>query len=93
MRKYELVVLLKPGLVQEDIDKITKKILGIIETVGGKSVSSSSLGKKVLSYPISRLNEAFYIQFNFELEPVALREVEVKLKLEENIIRHLVVRV
>lgn len=92
MRKYELVVLLKPGLAQEDIDIITKKISGIIEAVGGKSVSSSPLGKKALSYPISKFSEAFYIQFNFELEAVCIKEVEAKLKLEENVIRHLLLR-
>lgn len=93
MRKYELVVLLKAAVSDEELEKITKKVSSYIEGAKGTSVKSSFLGKKVLAYTIRKNIEANYVLFNFEMAPgTGAKEVDAKLKQDENVIRYLLVR-
>lgn len=93
MRKYELVFLVKPELSEEDVDKLTKKVCQLIESSKGKVTSSSFMGKKVLAYPITHIKEASYVLINFENDATAIKEFSGKLKLEESIVRFLIVKV
>lgn len=93
MRKYELVVLLKASLSEEELEKITKKLLSYIEAAKGSAVTSSVLGKKPMAYAIKKNLEANYVLFNFEMAPEGgAKEVETKFRQDENVIRHLLVR-
>ena len=78
---------------EEDVDKLTKKVCQLVESSKGKVTSSSLMGKKALSYPINHIKEASYVMVGFELEASAIKEFSGKLKLEENIIRFLVIKV
>lgn len=93
MRKYELVVLLKASLTDEELEKITKKLLSYIEAAKGLAVTSNVWGKKPLAYAIKKNSEANYVLFNFEMAPGGgAKEVETRFRQDENVIRHLLVR-
>jgi len=90
MRKYELTLVLKSTLEKEAQDKLlekTKKWAG-----KGKILSTKSWGKKRLSYLINKEEEGIYLFLELELEPGKGGEIEKKLRLEESILRHLLVR-
>jgi small subunit ribosomal protein S6 len=45
-----------------------------------------------MAYSIKKQTEGIYVQVNFQLPPNATRDLERNLKIDEQIIRHLVVR-
>ena len=48
-------------------------------------------GKRTLAYPIRKRDTGYYVVANFDAEPAALPEFERAIKLDEGVIRHLVV--
>ena len=88
---YELMLLLKPSATADDEKKITEQIGKLIKTYG-KIVSSASLGKKPLAYPIKKEVSGVYLLLTLELAGKEANRITEKLKLEELILRHLLVK-
>ena len=89
MNKYALTLILKIDLEEkarkELLDSVTKKF--------GKLEKEESWGVKDLAYPIKHQKKGFYVHYFFEAEPSSILAIDKDLKLNENIIRYLLVRV
>ncbi|MFC1873287.1 30S ribosomal protein S6 [Chloroflexota bacterium] len=93
MRDYELVVITKPEAVDREND-ITEKVINQFITDRGGVVSElERWGLRKLAYPIGRSTEGDYTVARFKLEPSAVRELDTNLRISEDVIRHLVIRV
>lgn len=91
MNQYELAVLLHPDL-EIDIDKPLKKIDKILADAKAKLIVTDNWGKRKLAYPINGLNFAVYVFWRFKLAPAQVAELERGLKLADEVIRHLIVK-
>ena len=89
-RKYKLVLILKSDLKKEAKDKLVGQVVGW----GGKVVNEkvTDLGEKKFSYPIKGNQKGDYVLVEFESEAVA-KEMEDKVRINDDILRHLLVRV
>jgi small subunit ribosomal protein S6 len=91
-KKYELTIVTrlnpKTKKGEADLEKI-KKTLGEI----GKITKEENWGKKNLAYPIQKETTAYYYWFAFEAAPNKVSRLDNILKLNDNIIRHLLVTV
>lgn len=89
MRVYDLVLVLRPKLTEVErkkvIDSVTK-ILGEVKS------TARELGKKVLSYPIKKETEGAYVMLNITSENGLKSDIDKKLLINDNILRHLLVR-
>ncbi len=92
MNKYELVVVLpgdatvaKKKAVGESLEKLVKILKGKIEKV-------IDWGKKDLAYEIEKNTSGVFLIFELELSPEAVRAMPDKLRLNEQIIRYLLVK-
>lgn len=92
MRDYELTVLLKPTLAEKDADKEIKSLVGLLEKVEAEIVKKGDPEKRQLAYEISQFTEAWYVLFELKLKPELVIELETKLKLQDNVIRYLIVK-
>jgi len=92
MRKYELVVIINPDLEEKKTKELIDKIKGWVEKENGKVVKLNQWGKKTLIYLIKKHQNGFYFLLELELEGTAAQKIEKKVKLEEEIIRYLMVR-
>lgn len=92
MRGYELTLIFHPGLEKTDQEKLLDKVKKIVEDATGKVVKVDEWGKKLLSYPIAKQKEGVYILLTLELEGKEAQKLEEKLKIEEKVLRHLLVR-
>lgn len=93
MRLYELTFIVRPDIEDEALAAVTARVEQIITANGGKVVKNEPWGKRRLAYPIRRHNEGHYIHLRAELTDQAIREIERQLKISEDVIRHLLVRV
>lgn len=92
MQKYELVLILSPKLDSKEEKKLLSKTEELITSLKGKLSKKESWGKKPLSYPINHHKEGLYHFFKLEFLPESLKEWREKMRLEENIIRYLLIK-
>ncbi len=91
MSVYETLFIALPSLTDEEVDKLVEKITSTIEGLEGKIRKIDKWGKRVLAYPIKKLNEGIYVLIEFELEKSKVSEVDRRMKIDETIMRHIIV--
>ena len=92
MSKYELVLIFKPELSEEDRNTVFSRIQQVIDE-NGKLEEVHDWGKRKLAYEINYIKEGYYYIVNFDLDPQFVKEIERRCRLFEQIIRYMVVRV
>jgi small subunit ribosomal protein S6 len=93
MRRYELMLVLRPDTaddrVQQILDRTTRGIAGS----DGQIIKVSPWGRRRLAYPISGQREGSYFIVVFEAPSAAIEELERSLNITEEIMRHLVTHI
>ena len=87
---YEVVYIFDPSLDEETVKQKLAQFQSLVQ-VPGNEPQFNHWGKRTLSYPIKRHDTGYYVVANFDAEPAALPEFERAIKLDEGVIRHLVV--
>ena len=90
MRRYELMLLLRPDLEDDKLQAAVEKVTRAIVNGGGSLSKVSPWGKRRLAYDIGHHREASYFLIHFDIEPSQVREIERGLLITEEILRHLV---
>ena len=92
MNTYEATLVIQPGLEEEQTKGVVEEVTGLIEKGGGKVTKSELSTKQPLAYKLRRNREGYYLQLGFLCPPKALRDVERRFRINQNILRHLIVR-
>ncbi len=93
MRSYELVFIVHPEVDEDDLTAVVETIKGLVERSGGEVTQIEPWGLRRLAYPIQKQWEGQYVLMQLALESQGVTELERGLKLIEQVMRHLVVRV
>lgn len=93
MPLYEHVFLARQDLGAQQVEELTAQYKGIIEQMGGKVPKVEAWGIKSLSYRMNKNRKAHMTLMNVDAPAAALTEVERQMRLSEDIIRYLTVRV
>lgn len=92
MNKYELAVVLNPTLDEEAVKAEMAAINELIAKFGGTVEKVDDWGKRRLAYEIKKVNEGFYSFITFTSENETPNEVEKRMRINEKVLRYLVVR-
>jgi len=92
MTLYEVTYILRPGLEESEVEQRANAIAEIVKGQGGEVGSVERLGKKRLAYEVKDMREGHYVVMQFTSEPAVSKELERQLKLHEDVLRALVVR-
>ena len=92
MRAYELVFVTQPDLDEEGLGAIVERVKEAMTSNGGEVVKAEHMGKRRLAYTIDKHREGHYVLMQANLERPAIAAVERDLKLSEDVLRHLLVR-
>ena len=93
MRLYDVVVLVTPDLNDEDATRVAGEYRKILADGGAKFVKEEPWGRRRLAFPIERKREAHYTYWQVEADPAAIAEAERRMRLSDQVLRHLAVRV
>jgi len=93
MRLYDIVVLVTPDLTDEEAAKTAGEYKKIFSAGGANLVKDESWGKRRLAFPILRKREAHYHYWQVEATPALVAEAERRMRLSDQVLRHLAVRV
>ena len=92
MRDYEIVYIFDSALDRSAIDQKLERFDELaIGSDGGEIVAVEHWGKRQLAYPIKKHDNGYYVVVQLRTVPTNLPEFERAIKLDEQVLRHLVV--
>lgn len=92
-KAYEITFIVKSSLENEAIDKLIENVKQKITETGGRVENIDILGKKTLAYEIKGEKEGIYVSIRLFISSALIGEINYYLKVNENILRHLVVQI
>ncbi len=90
MKQYEMVVIFKPNLEEEARNTGLERIYDAIRA-NGTVGEVEDWGQRKLAYEINYIREGHYVLVNFEAETTTITEIERRAKIQDQIIRYMVV--
>ncbi len=92
MRDYEVVYILRPSLAEEEATRKLENLHGLVtRSEGSQVVAIDHWGPRQLAYQITGETQGYYVVAQFRAEPGDLGEFERILKLDDEVLRYLVV--
>jgi small subunit ribosomal protein S6 len=96
MREYELYLVIDADAEDEQvsaiIDRVTERIVDGGGEAKGEVIKAEARGRRRLAYPINKVLDSQDTILTFRTAPQALAEIERFLKLDEQVLRYLLVR-
>lgn len=92
MTKYEIMFIVKATLDENSQKNISKEIQKLVADNKGKVIEFKEMGRKKLAYEIDKNVSGFYYLLNVEASAEAIKEFDRKLRINENILRHLILK-
>ncbi|HEX9580902.1 MAG TPA: 30S ribosomal protein S6 [Gemmatimonadales bacterium] len=92
-RQYEVVYIFDSALEEAQVNEHLQRFHALLTPPPqGESVRTlEHWGKRTLAYPIKRRETGYYVVAKLETDPTALPEFERAIRLDETVLRHLVV--
>jgi small subunit ribosomal protein S6 len=91
MRLYEVVYIMDPALDEGAATAKLEKFHELVTSSGGEVSAVDHWGSRQLAYPINGKSSGYYIVAQFTAAPEALPEFERLLKLDDEVMRYLLV--
>ncbi len=93
MRTYEVIFIVRPALPDGDVDALVEQMQQGVTATGGQVTKVEKWGKRPLAYRVHGEREGVYILFEIEGTGETVHELERRLKVVEQVIKLLSVRV
>ena len=93
MRYYETVFIARQDVTSSQVESVTQHYTSVIKEHGGEVAKTEFCGLRPLAYPIKKNKKGHYVLLNIAVKPEGLAEVERKMKINEDSLRYLSVRV
>lgn len=93
MRRYEVMFIVHPSSNDEGIERITGQMEEVVRSDDGEVHAIDRLGKKKLAYEIQDLREGIYILLTIGASGDCIKELERRLRVNDQVLRYLTVRV
>ena len=93
MPLYESVIICRQDITKKQLENIISEFKQIIEDESGKILTEEYWGLKNLAYEINKNKKAHYSMLIIETLPEKIEEYERKLRLHEDIIRFMTIKI
>lgn len=90
-RPYEVVYIFDPALDEETINTKLTAFHSLLATPEAEAPQVNHWGRRSLAYQIKKRDTGYYVVATFAADSTALPEFERAIKLDNAVIRHLVV--
>jgi small subunit ribosomal protein S6 len=93
MRNYEIMFIVQPNTLEEEIDKFIAQMDGVVTSHKGQVLGVEKIGRKKLAYRILKFEEGYYVLFKIDADGECVREFERRLRVADLVVRYITVRV
>jgi small subunit ribosomal protein S6 len=91
-RAYEVMFIVRPDLIEEDLDKLVATLQTHATGAGATVKNTERMGKRRLAYDVKKFQEGQYILFTLEGDGKAIHELERRMRVTEPVIKFITVR-
>ncbi|WP_114210690.1 30S ribosomal protein S6 [Acidisarcina polymorpha] len=91
-RFYEVMFIVRPDVLDEDLDKLIAGLETTITGGGGAIRSIEKLGRRKLAYTVRKFNDGNYVLLTVDADGKLIAEVERRLRVIEPVIKFITVR-
>lgn len=91
MNAYEVVIILTKKISEEQAEETKSKISDLISS-NGEVVSVDDWGMKKLAYEIKKEQEGHYYLYTFNSNPEFIAEFERILRIDDSVLKHMVIK-
>jgi small subunit ribosomal protein S6 len=92
-RIYEELFIIRPDEPEEQIDQLIEQLTVLIANHGGNVDKSEKWGVRKLAYRVDKRTEGFYVLLQFTAKPETVHELERRLRVSDQVLKFLTVRV
>ena len=92
MRVYEVMFIVRPDLMSEDVDKLIATLQNHATHAGATVKNTEKMGKRRLAYDVKKFGEGLYVLLTLEADGKAIHELERRLRVTEQVIKFITVR-
>ncbi|MBN2383147.1 30S ribosomal protein S6 [bacterium] len=92
MRTYEVIFILSPGLDPDAAENRAGEIRQTMTNAGVNVLYTESWGKRKLAYYVKKQNFGYYFFWQVEVNNETLRELDRMMKLQDNILKFIIVK-
>ncbi|MCP4395243.1 MAG: 30S ribosomal protein S6 [Alphaproteobacteria bacterium] len=93
MNLYETIFIGRQDITASAVEELTKHFGELISKDGGKVQKTEDWGLRTLAYKINKNRKGHYVLMHIEAEAATIHECERQLRLNEDILRYITVRV
>lgn len=93
LREYETIYLVKPDLIDEQVDRLKERLRELVARDGGKVIKFTVWGKKKVQYEIAKGSRAIYVHMQYLGPSPLVAEVERNLRMIDDVIRYQTVKI
>jgi len=90
-RNYELMFIVRPDMVDEDLNKLISTLESSVTSAGG-TTKTEVWGKRRLAYRVGRFNDGIFVLMLIDGVGAVVHELERRLRVTEPVIKFLTVR-
>ncbi|WP_109487275.1 30S ribosomal protein S6 [Occallatibacter savannae] len=91
-RLYEVMFIVRPDAVDEDVDKLIAGFTTSVTNGGGVVKNVEKMGRRKLAYLVRKFNDGNYILMTIEAGGAVVLELERRLRVSEPVIKFITVR-
>jgi small subunit ribosomal protein S6 len=92
-RVYEVMFIVRPDAVEEDIDKLIAGFSATVTGGGGVVKNVEKMGRRKLAYLVRKFNDGNYVLLTVEATGPVVLELERRLRVTEQVIKFITVRI
>ena len=93
MNKYEIMFIVRPDMEEAEIKKTAEDIKKVLTDGKANIVEEKAMGQRELAYEIKKLTTGYYYLYVVEATVETVKEFDRIARINENLLRHLVVKV
>lgn len=93
MNKYEIMFVVRPDMEETEIKKTAEEMKKVLTDAKAKVLDEKAMGQKELAYEIKKFNTGYYFLLTVEASKEAEQEFNRVARINESLLRHIVVRV
>jgi small subunit ribosomal protein S6 len=91
-RVYEVMFIVRPDILDEDLDKLVAAFEATVTNGGGAIKSTEKLGRRKLAYTVRKFNDGNYVLLTVQADGKLIAELERRLRVTEPVIKFITVR-
>lgn len=91
MHEFELMLVVRPDLTEEELKHVIERAEEYISRVGGKVSKSENWGLKRIAYEMDGFNKAYYVLITYSAPYVSSKSLQEIVKEDKDVLRHMII--